>query len=183
MKPKKPSIENYISRAVAGLPGASKELLKRISPEIYQYLRVRVSLHDADDIMQDILMIVFTEIKGLNDARTFNAWCWAVVSNKVRDHWRKKERHHMDSLPEATEGIKACQDHVTPEQIVSDREQSAQLHKAMCRLPDEEAYAVFLYYWEDQPIEVISREMGRPTGTIKRWLSNARGRLKEWLDE
>ncbi len=179
MKPKIP-ITSCVARAQSGYAG---ELIDRISPEIHQYIRARVPPHDVDDIMQEVMTKILTDINGLQDHNAFTGWCWKIVANKVRDHWRNKQRRGMDSLPDSTESIKACQDRVTPEQIISDREQSARLHRAMARLPEEEAYAIFLYYWEGQTMDVISREMNRPVGTIKRWLRNARGHLKEWLSE
>lgn len=53
----------------------------------------------------------------------------------------------------------------------------AALRDLVERLPARHRTAVLLHYYADLPIETVARELRRPTGTVKRWLHEARTSL------
>ena len=67
--------------------------------ELYQPLlrawaaRAGVQVADADDLAQDVLLVVFREVAGF-DRRTlgaFRAWLRTILANRVRDYFRQRQ--------------------------------------------------------------------------------------------
>src|SRR5829696_7420892 len=67
--------------------------------ELYQPLlrswlaRAGVPAADGDDLTQDVLLVVFREVRGFSHrgSGSFRAWLRAILANRVRDHFRKRE--------------------------------------------------------------------------------------------
>ena len=87
---------------------------------------------------------------------------YVVATNLVRDHWRREGRRRK-----ATARIKLERERETasPDPGVRD---------VVDRLPDRLRTIVLLHYYADLPVRDVADAVGRPEGTVKRELSEAR---------
>lgn len=84
--------------------GISEERFKKIYTqyvdEIYQYIFLRTGLNTvvAEDLTQDVFLVVFKglkQFKGLSSERT---WVFKITKNKVNDFYRKQYRQCLEPV-------------------------------------------------------------------------------------
>ena len=76
-------------------PGQSdwREFFERYAPAVFRVARLRgIDKHDADDIVQQVMMAIARHIDGFDydrDRGSFRQWVRRIAENKIRDHRRK----------------------------------------------------------------------------------------------
>jgi RNA polymerase sigma-70 factor (ECF subfamily) len=72
-----------------------RRLLALYQPLLRAWLaRAGVADTDADDLGQEVLLVVFREVKGFEwrGAGAFRGWLRGILANRVRDHFRARGR-------------------------------------------------------------------------------------------
>jgi RNA polymerase sigma-70 factor, ECF subfamily len=91
----------WVLRAQCHDREALEALLRSVQPSLRRYLCGLVGGTDADDLQQDILMIVVRRLGSLDDPGLFRAWLFRIASREAFRHIRKRrrwqERHEADS--------------------------------------------------------------------------------------
>lgn len=122
-------------------------------------------LVDDDETAHEIAAEAFTRVlsrlRHVDDPR---AYVYAAASNLVRDHWRSLERQRRAYARSAT-----------VEQV--EQPPDVEVRALVQALPERLRVIVLLHYYADLTVSDISRVTGRPAGTIKRQLSEARTAL------
>jgi hypothetical protein len=96
----------WVLRAQCGDREALELLLTAIRPSLARYVRGLVGPSDAEDLLQDILLIVYRKLKLLQQPEVFRAWVFRVASRaafrylKKRNRWPKE--HVMSANAEDT---------------------------------------------------------------------------------
>jgi RNA polymerase sigma-70 factor, ECF subfamily len=125
--------------------------------------------HDADDISQEVWITVSRKFHELKDKDKVRSWLASVSVRHAINYMKlktyKKLRENnwrpiSQSLPEDLD-----------------------VERFLVRLEKNDSDLLIKYYWEQKTINEISKEIGRPSGTIKRLLFNARNKLKEVIVE
>jgi RNA polymerase sigma-70 factor (ECF subfamily) len=98
------------------------------------------------------------------------AWLWMVATNLVKDRWRKQQRERV------LESTLVLIDNGTPPPDTG-------LLDLVTRLPARLRLAVTLHYFADMPVSKVATTMGRPEGSVKRWLAEARAQLAIELED
>lgn len=119
----------------------------------------------ADDLAQEAMVRVYARWGLLRDARPY---AYRVVTNLARDRWRRRQTERA-ALPDLVAGPASG-----PDLAVLD---------AVGRLPAALRDVVLLHYYADLPVEEVARAVRRPSGTVKRRLSEARALLARSLGE
>lgn len=115
-------------------------------------------------------------------ARLFDRWdrieehgpyAWRVATNLARASWRRtrddRRRVHAAAHAEL----------VRPD--APDPSDVTDVRRVVEGLPKRYRDAVLLHYWADQPLPVVATALGRPLGTVKRQLAEARALLADAL--
>ena len=121
----------------------------------------------AKDIAQEAFTRLLARWVTVRDPRTY---LFHVVTNLVRDSW--KARLRRERLVEAL-GRQTPQAVPAPDRDLAD---------AVLRLPSRHAEVVLLFYYSDLPLTEVATVVGRPEGTVKRLLAEARERLAVALE-
>jgi RNA polymerase sigma-70 factor (ECF subfamily) len=120
---------------------------------------------DAEDICQDVFLKLLKSSKQFKDEEHMKAWLIRVAINAsksvVRSSWRNKRE---ESFPE--DAPYYCD--------VAERE----LFDCVMRLPEKYRTAVYLFYYEDYPIEEVAKMMGLSKSSVSTRLNRAREELK-----
>jgi len=111
-----------------------------------------------------------------------------IASNEFKDRYRKKMRHavHIRNYRNA-ESMKLEMENIpslkpTANQLLEDEEIKNQLREEIRHLKWKLKSVVVLHYFEDKPLEEVSRILNIPIGTVKSRLSQARKTLKGKLE-
>jgi RNA polymerase sigma-70 factor (ECF subfamily) len=158
--------------ATAGEATAA-ELFAAHYPRLAGWIR---RLVDDDETAHEIASEAFTRLLSRWQRVDGPAgYLYVIAANLVRDHWRRAERERRALRSErdrsggaepATEGADAGLD----------------LRSLVTSLPDRLRVPVLLYYYADLPIADIAHLLGRPQGTVKSDLSQARQALRQAWD-
>ncbi|MBI2918662.1 MAG: sigma-70 family RNA polymerase sigma factor [Chloroflexi bacterium] len=127
----------------------------------------------AEDAVQEALIKMWRHLPSLRLQENFKAWLVRIVSNEVRQQYRKK-RVPTVSLEEA-DGIGGDPDEA--EATALRNEERIIVSNALEVLPDEQYEAVMLRYYADLTVPEIARAMRCREGTVKSRLSRALDRL------
>ena len=129
------------------------------------------SAPEAEDAVQDALVIAWQRFDDLREADRFDAWFDRIVVNGCRDRLRRRGKVRF--LPLAVEHDPADRD---PFAAFIERDA---LLASVSRLSADERIVVVLRFWADLPLETIAERLGWPLGTVKSRLHRALGRLRE----
>lgn len=130
------------------------------------------SVHDGEDIMQDVFLQAFTKIDTLRDHTRARQWLLKIARRRCIDHYRK--RRACRPIAEA-EAVPARPDH--------GNEHIARVHSAISKLPDGYREAISLYYLDGRDCAGVARSLGTSNAAARRRLVRARLMLHELLVE
>ncbi|HUC23234.1 MAG TPA: RNA polymerase sigma factor [Streptosporangiaceae bacterium] len=151
---------------------AVEEFFNACYPRLAGWVR---RLVDDDDTAHEIASEAFTRLlsrwSGLDNPQSY---VYMIATNLVRDHWRKtgRERNAIKVMTAAGTADPAYH----PAQDVDVR-------ALIQALPERLRSPFLLHYYGGFGLKEVAAMLGRPEGTIKADLFNARARLKAAIGE
>jgi RNA polymerase sigma factor (sigma-70 family) len=163
-----------IGRSLAGDEQAFMEVIYRHEVAVGAYLARRAGREAAEDLLGDVWVAAFesrrTYDRSFPEARP---WLYGVALNKLRHYWRSRPAE--DLVPDVTSLASGWD----PWPAVDARvDTQAVLLTALAKLRPEEREVLTLVAWEDLTAADAARVLGRPAGTARRLLHQARMALR-----
>ncbi len=133
---------------------------------------------DACDIVQQALFTAYARLGTLQEPRRFGGWLRGIVANLARRTLERREREQR--LLE-----RCCASGVAPDPatVFSQGEDVGEALRALGSLAPDHRDVAVLYYLRQMPVSGVASIVGRPVGTVKRMLSEARATLRMELME
>lgn len=148
-----------------------ERLAERYADMIYRIaLNDTRSPTDAEDILQEVLLALFTAAPAFESPEQEKYWLIRVTLNKGKNHRRSLLRRATLPLEEADGYLSREPDHRA-------------LREAVAALPRNQRRAVDLYYYEGYSTGEIAAILHTKEATVRTWLRRGRQRLKEYLTE
>lgn len=148
-----------------------ERLAERYADMIYRIaLNDTRSPTDAEDILQEVLLALFTAAPAFESPEQEKYWLIRVTLNKGKNHRRSLLRRATLPLEEADGYLSREPDHRA-------------LREAVAALPRNQRRAVDLYYYEGYSTGEIAAILRTKEATVRTWLRRGRQRLKEYLTE
>lgn len=139
-------------------------------------LRILDNRADADDVVQDSLLKVWTHRDRWEAGRAkFSTWLYRVVTNRCIDLRRRPRNEDVEAVGEIAD---AAPDAVT---AMHRSEVSELLDAAMNRLPDQQRIAIILSYHESMSNAEIADVMDTTVAAVESLLKRARQQLRKLL--
>jgi len=141
--------------------------------ETYADMLLRVALNrtqnlaEAEDIVQSVYLRLLRARPRFGGAAHEKAWLLRTAVNLCRDYHKSAARRLSVPLDETT--------------AVSLPPETRYVLDAVLRLPENDRYAVYFFYFERLPVAEIARALGEKEGTVSSRLSRARKKLKPLL--
>ena len=138
------------------------------------------SIHDAEDLSQEIAIRAFRALLVKDDVADMGKFIWTVAHNTLSNYYRDAAKSMVGvSIDEVAELI------ADPYSELDTDDNTEAIH----RLQTEIAYLsklqrriVIAYYFENRKQADIARELGIPLGTVKWHLFEAKKELKRGMD-
>lgn len=152
------------------LPG-EREIARLV--ETYSDMMLRVALNrtqnlaEAEDIVQSVYLRLLRARPRFTNAAHEKAWLLRTAVNLCKDYQKSYARRASVPLEEET--------------AVSLPPETREVLDAVARLPENDRFAVYLFYYERMPVGEIARALGEKEGTVSSRLSRARKKLKTLL--
>ncbi|MBN1766138.1 MAG: RNA polymerase sigma factor [Sedimentisphaerales bacterium] len=184
------SLEEIIRLCQQGRPEAFHSLLREFGPKLYRFfLRTSGSVHDAEDLLQDIFVKLLEKIKDYQHQGRFESWLFCVAANMVRDRSRKKQRRGTvvplhDAVREKGQLINSIEASV-PEPIdqLEKSEEYDSLQQALAMLPDSDKEIIMLRHYGGLSFQEIAGHFQIPIGTALTRVHRGLKKLKKIMEK
>ena len=164
----------WVLRAQVGDREALEQLLRGVQSSLHRYLSGLAGAADADDLLQDVLIIVIRKIGSLEDPQLFRPWMFRIASREAFRHIRKKRlwagRHDDDAQLEG----------LAMQEVRPSGELLQQLLTAGTISPASRA-VLMLHFQEELPLAEVAAILDIPLGTAKSRLAYGLSSLRRQL--
>ena len=127
------------------------------------------SLHDAQDLAQDVFMRAFQKLDNLREPELFARWIVAIARLRCKEWQREKARMHNKHA-----GLSQT---YNDSDMQSNDGQLEQLRENIRKLPVQERLALHTFYLQENSIEDARRIFGLSRSGFYRVLERARKNL------
>ena len=80
----------WVLRAQYGDRDALEVLLRSVQPSLQRYLRGLVGSDDSPDLLQDVLVLIYRKLQGLDNPEVFRPWAFRIATRAAFRHLRKR---------------------------------------------------------------------------------------------
>lgn len=151
---------HWVLRAQCHDREALERLLRSVQPPLRRYIASLVGAGDADDLLQDVLIIVSRKVYWLEQPSLFRAWAFRIASRAAFRQLKKRKR-----WSDATAEPAALDDLAAPEPAVHD-DTILELLDSPALTPASRAVLV-LHFREEMPLAHVAAVLEIPLGTVK----------------
>ena len=166
----------------------------RLIAEAYQSKIFRVCMgfvhqkEEAEDLTQDILVSIYQNLNSYKGNSKFSTWMYRIAVNASLRHLeRKKRRGFFERIEQLLTGEKSSHEinihsHTeTPESILTSKERSEMVHRAIDSLSENQRIAFTLSKFDDLPQQQIASIMNSTEGAVEALLQRAKANLQKKL--
>jgi RNA polymerase sigma-70 factor (ECF subfamily) len=163
-------------RAQCGDREALELLLASVHVPLRSYLRGLVGPTDADDLAQEVSILVYRKLRWLEEPEAFRPWVFRIASRVAFRHLKKTQRwrEHVDE-DGVLEELPAHETPPPPELLRS-------LGSADGLSPASRAVLV-LHFQEELSLPEVAAVLAIPLGTVKSRLAYGLAALRKQLGE
>lgn len=147
----------WVLRAQCNDREALELLLRAVQPSLQRYLRGLVGTFHADDVLQDVLVIVARKLVWLDDPELFRAWAFRIASRAGFKHLKRERRWLGDDT--ALESV-AAPDPPPPDELLAGL-------ATMDGISSASRAVLVLHFQEEMSLAAVSAILEIPLGTVK----------------
>ncbi|HEY8473510.1 MAG TPA: RNA polymerase sigma factor [Natronosporangium sp.] len=170
-----------IERSVA-CPEDFALIFDRHAASLHGYLRRRIGVPAADDLLAETFLIAF-ERRTRYDLAAADArpWLFGIATNLLRRFARAEARAYRALARTGVDRVAASLEDEVAERVDADAARRT-LAAALAKLSRGDRDAILLYTWAELSYDQIAAALDIPTGTVRSRLHRARRRLRAALD-
>ncbi|MCK5200026.1 MAG: sigma-70 family RNA polymerase sigma factor [Spirochaetales bacterium] len=150
-------------------------------PKLTVYIKTTYSLTETEDIVQEILLKVYSNLHRYNPLYSFNTWIYSIAKNCAVDSFRKKS--NSSKVLEAVineAGLNYLYNNESPEKLLIKKEVKTELAECIENLPETERQIAFLKFYEGLTYKEISKIVEIPVGTLKYIVHNIKKKVETY---
>ena len=148
-----------------GLEQVFNSIVKQYSERLYWHVRRMVGSHeDADDLLQEIFLKIWTALPTFRGEAQLYTWVWRIATNETLNYLRKEKVRALLHF--------ASPDDVAVQKVQADpffngTEAEREVAKAIARLPEKQRQVFIMRWWDELSYEEISAITGTSVGALK----------------
>jgi RNA polymerase sigma-70 factor (ECF subfamily) len=170
------SEQELVERARRGDPTARAALVNRHYAGVHSLaFKLTGRYETAGDVTQEVFLRAFAHLEQHDPEYSFTSWLFKIVSNHVRDLFRKDRRG--DLIPEAPDPEPG------PDAILENSEDVARIRGALESLPPETRVPIILHLQEGLPIREISYALETSDHAVRMKIYRGLNRVRTLLRE
>ena len=165
-----------VALAQNGDHNAIEILFRRIHRPLRAYVIPMIGESHADDVLQEIALIIFQNLRYLRDPAAFRAWAFRLASRHVFRHLKREARwNRLESDPDLIGAVEARES--PPEQL------EAGLLSAIEKVSPASRAVLLLHYRQNLSLEETAAVLDLPLGTVKSRLAYGISVLRKLLQQ
>jgi RNA polymerase sigma factor (sigma-70 family) len=135
------------------------------------------NVHDAEDILQQVFVIVFSDIKKMKGVNSFKAWITRLAINKSISYLRKNKMYFSEI--EETVVVDTSEEDISLKRLFECKIDDVK--NAIAQLPVEARTITNLFLLEDMPQEEIAGLLGLSHNAVRGQYHRARKKIIQTL--
>ena len=154
----------WVLRAQVGDRGALDLLLQAVQGTLLRYLQNMLSDASlADDVLQDVLLILCRKLGTLREPRLFRPWAFRIASREAVRRLRRERRWRNENRE-----LKECLNGEPPPDSAFDHTFEMELVKqSLSTLSPAVRAVIVLHYFECMTLSEVGTVLSLPEGTVK----------------
>jgi RNA polymerase sigma-70 factor, ECF subfamily len=160
-----------------GCNACFEELVRRYQSPLLHYLNRRTgSREEAEDLLQDVFLIVHRSLREYQPSWRFSTWIFTIANRLAVSHWRRKQ-----VMRSANEQLRQ-RPSIEPSQSLQADEMRSRLWDIANEVLEADALAgLWLSYVESMSAEEIGHVLERSANAVRILLFRARAKLQQRL--
>jgi len=155
--------ESKLERYIKGISGARNE--------------------DVQDILQDIFLSTYQNLRGYNPSMKFSSWIYRIAHNKTISWWRKHKRDLAGvSIDEHEDFISSLYNSNSVQDAIDQEHTKAAVEYTLSKLKPQYRQLLLLAYWESKSYKEIAEITRSSTGTVGTRLKRARTQFNKIIE-
>jgi RNA polymerase sigma-70 factor (ECF subfamily) len=180
--------EEIVLQIQKGNKDLYEEILNRYEKKIAQYIkRFLYEQNDRTDILQDIFIKVYINIKSFDTKLRFNSWIYRIAHNECINKISWKSLRNFVSIDKEELLPSFALDYlVAKENVEKEFEQNfskTEMEKHLKELDEKYRAPVILYFLEDMSYEEIGEILKIPISTVGIRIKRGKDKLKNILEQ
>ena len=138
---------------------------------------------DAEDVVQDALLLAFEGLPQLDNLNRFGAWLHTITRNRAVRHFKNTSRYAPQEDMEPYVNRVTDSSDADPAVIYERKQARQDVRDAITELPAEFQEVLQLYYWAEMPQKRMAEFLSVPLTTVKWRLHKAKALLRTLLEQ
>lgn len=151
-------------------------IVKDYSERLYWHVRRMVGTHeDADDLLQDIFLKIWTALPSFRGEAQLYTWVWRIATNETLN-WLRREKVRAALRFQSVDA--EMERRIMADPFFNGTAAQRELFKALARLPEKQRQVFVMRWWDELSYEQISAITGTSVGALKASYHIAQEKLK-----
>jgi RNA polymerase sigma-70 factor (ECF subfamily) len=164
-------IERLITQLKVGKNSAYKQLQDLVKPWLYSVIHQNLGPHknDADDVYQEVMLQVFSAIKGFREDSKLSTWICRIAINRCRNrhrHHKARKKGFEEQFDEHKTVNGVQEGPARPDEVLEARQLQELVVKAVDQL-SEKHRIVWILRRHGFSYEEIGEIVSLPIGTVR----------------
>lgn len=156
---------------------------ERYQGKLFAYLfRLIGGREEAKDLLQDVLVKAFKNIKSYDTTRNFSSWIYRIAHNESVNYIRRKGLKRFiswEDIVSAKDKIASNKAEDGADDIWLRKEKIKEVDEVISKLPYKYKQVLKLRYYSDKSYEEIGGILGKPVNTVGTLISRAKKKMAE----
>ena len=169
-----------ILRAQTGDARAFDELLESVQEILFRYIYRLVGERGlAEDILQEVFIIIYRKIRWLENPKLFRAWAYRIASREAFKHLKREKRwteQIRDEKVLETIPVESAEEFYAPELI-------AEIPRLIKEVSPASRAVLILHYLDEMSLSEVAEILDVSVGTVKSRLAYGLESLRQKIKE
>lgn len=155
-------------------------VVKRYERKLLSYvMRIsNVSREEAEDILQDVFIKIYTNLNDFDQTLKFSSWAYRITHNQVISHYRQHKAHAQDLHLDHDLLLNALITDAGIDQHLDQKYLRERIHQVLDRLDFKYREVLILKFLEEKNYQEISDIIKKPMGTVGTLINRAKKQFK-----
>jgi len=157
---------DLVNRFRSGDESAFNDIVREYQKIIYWHaLRMTGNHMDADEVTQQVLIVIYQKISSFNFKSSFATWIYTIVQTRSLNQIRKNKLKNFFSFDDLSEDKLLSSNNIF--ESFEDKEKIEKLNKVLEKLPIKQKEVFIMRIFDQLTYEEISKITGKSVGGLK----------------
>ena len=151
-----------VRKFIDGDESSFNKIVNKYKDKIYWHARRMTGNHlDADEIVQEVLFVIYKNLKGFKFKSSLYTWIYKITSTRSLNYLKRRKLKEILSLEDQSEKLQETTDNIEV------KEKLEAVNKVLQKLPAKQREIFILRNYESLSYKEISEITGKSIGALK----------------